>query len=51
MSEGATVYILRCADGSLYVGITRRMKPYHHRDAQRHAKKLNSGLFAVALCS
>ena len=24
MSEGATVYILRCADGSLYVGITRR---------------------------
>ncbi len=24
MSEGATVYILRCADSSLYVGITRR---------------------------
>ena len=24
LSEGATVYILRCADGSLYVGITRR---------------------------
>ena len=24
MSGGASVYILRCADGSLYVGITRR---------------------------
>ena len=24
MSEGATVYILRCADGGLYVGIPRR---------------------------
>ncbi|WP_237480683.1 GIY-YIG nuclease family protein [Lichenibacterium dinghuense] len=24
MGEGASVYILRCSDGSLYVGITRR---------------------------
>ena len=24
MGDGASVYILRCADGSLYVGITRR---------------------------
>ena len=24
MSQGASVHILRCSDGSLYVGITRR---------------------------
>lgn len=24
MGEGASVYVLRCSDGSLYVGITRR---------------------------
>ena len=52
MSEGATVYVLRCADGSLYVGITRRTIDAAAGGDRGHGSRAPSGLsgpFARAL--
>ena len=50
MSEGATVYILRCADGSLYVGITRRtIEERISEHAQGIAKGYTSSRLPVTL--